>query len=470
MITRRRAIRGLAAAACSVATTEVVALQRAFGVRAPQKGALHAGSMAQGRQSSPNHLRPTIHAARLRSRLEALSLHGRPAGAGFEGGVSRVAYSDADIAGRAYVMDLMREAGVQPRVDPAGNIFARREGSDAGLKPILFGSHIDSVPQGGNFDGDLGSLAAIEILQVLGERSQKTRHPLEIVVWAHEESAAFGRGLAGSRIVAGDFVPADLAQTWNGLTREAAIRKIGGAPDRIAEAARDKGSLHAYLELHIEQGASLHRQSIPIGIVQGIVAIDGFEVVVRGFANHAGTTPMNERQDALVAASHLTLAVREIVTSQPGRQVGTVGRLEVSPNSPNVIPGEVRFSIELRDLSPAKLKELGRAITARAEQIARDTHTRIELKASRHNPPADADTRVQDVIARAAASRTLETVRLPSGAGHDAQMMARLCPMGMIFVPSIDGISHSPRELTAWEDCTRGAEVLLDTVLAIDED
>jgi beta-ureidopropionase / N-carbamoyl-L-amino-acid hydrolase len=445
MMTRRRVLHGLAAAACSAAATRAAAFYQ------PSSA-------------------PAVNPARLRARLEALSVYGRPAGAGFEGGVSRVAYSDADVAARTYVMDLMRDAGVEPRIDPAGNIFARRDGRDRALEPILFGSHIDSVPQGGNFDGDLGSLSAIEVLQVLQERGQHTRHPLEIVVWAHEESAAFNRGLAGSRIVAGDFVPADLSQTWNGMTREDAIRRIGGTPDRIAEAAREKGSLHAYLELHIEQGSTLHRQALQVGVVQGIVAIDGFEAVVRGFANHAGTTPMNERQDALVAASHLTLAVREIVTARRGGQVGTVGRLEVSPNSPNVIPGEVRFSIELRDLSPDKLKDLAALIQARAAQIARDTHTTIELKASRHNPPAAADTRVQDVISKVAQHRGLSTLRMPSGAGHDAQMMARLCPMGMIFVPSVDGISHSPRELTSWDDCRRGAEVLLDTVLAIDED
>jgi N-carbamoyl-L-amino-acid hydrolase len=473
MMTRRHVLAGLGVAACTAATTSVAALHEAFRASAsPGDPVMTAGLVphdsraARRRQSS----RPSVNAARLRARLEALSVYGRPASAGFEGGVTRVAYSDADVAARAYVMGLMREAGVQPRIDPAGNIFARREGREPTLKPLLFGSHIDSVPQGGNFDGDLGSLAAIEVLQMLGEHNHQTRHPLEIVVWAHEESATFGRGLAGSRIVAGDFVQTDLAQTWNGMTREAAIRKIGGAPERIAETARDKGSLHGYVELHIEQGATLHRQSVAVGVVQGIVAIDGFEAIVRGFANHAGTTPMGDRQDALVAAAQLTLAVREIVTSEPGRHVGTVGRLEVSPNSPNVIPGEVRFSIELRDLSPAKLQELGAAITARAEQIARDTRTRIELTPNRHNPPAHADTRVQDVIAGAAQARGFDTLRLPSGAGHDAQMMARLCPMGMIFVPSVDGISHSPRELTTWDDCTRGADVLLDTILAMDED
>ena len=414
--------------------------------------------------------RAEINPGRLRSRLEALSLYGRPEGGTFAAGVSRVAYSDADIAGRRYVLGLMREAGVEPRLDAAGNIFARREGRDASAKPILFGSHIDSVPQGGNFDGDLGSLAAIEVIEVLRERGHVTRHPLETVVWAHEESTAFGRGLAGSRIVAGEVTTADLAQTWNGLTREQAIRRIGGAPDRLAEAAREKGSLHGYVELHIEQGATLHRESIPVGIVQGIVAIDGFDATIAGFANHAGTTPMDQRQDALIAASQLTLAVRDIVTARPGRQVGTVGHIEVSPNSPNVIPGEVRLSIELRDLSAQTLNALAAAITARAEQIARETRTTITLKPSRHNPAATADARLQDLIARAAGRRGLHAIRLPSGAGHDAQMMARLCPMAMIFVPSVDGISHSPRENTSWADCANGATMLLDTVLAIDEE
>jgi N-carbamoyl-L-amino-acid hydrolase len=412
----------------------------------------------------------SINAERLRDRLEALSLHGRPAGSGFEAGVSRVAYSDADVAGRTYVMGLMREAGLEPRIDPAGNIFANRPGTDASLKSILFGSHIDSVPQGGNFDGDLGSLSAIEVLAVLRERRHTTRHPLEIVVWAHEEGVAFGRGLAGSRIVAGDLAPGDLSQTWNGLRRDDAIRRIGGAPERLADATREKGSIHCYLELHIEQGANLHRQSVPVGIVQGIVAIDRYDAIVRGFANHAGTTPMADRQDALIAASQLALAVREIVTREPGRQVGTVGHLEVSPNAPNVIPGEVKMSIELRDLSPARLQNLAQAIRARAGQIASETRTTIEIGLTSHTPPADADTGVQDAIAAAADRLALASMRLPSGAGHDAQMMARLGPMGMIFVPSIDGISHSPRERTSWQDCTRGADMLLQTVLAMDRD
>jgi N-carbamoyl-L-amino-acid hydrolase len=411
---------------------------------------------------------PRADGAALRTRIEALSAFGRPPGGAFGDGVSRVAYSDADVEGRAYVVGLMRAAGLQVRVDPAGNVFGRRPGGDPALPPILFGSHIDSVPSGGNFDGDLGSLAALGAIEACDRAGARTRHPLEMVVWAHEEGVAFGRGLAGSRIVAGDVKAADLDQTWNGMRRADGIRKIGGDPDRIMEARRPKGSFHCYLELHIEQGGTLDRANIPIGIVEGIVAIDRYDVVVTGFANHAGTTPMNERQDALLAAAHLSLAVREIVTREPGAQVGTVGRVDISPNAPNVIPGSARLTIELRDLSTGKLKRLAEGIRVRAREIERATGTSVAISSLSHNPPAIASADVQKGIERAAGSLGLEMRRLPSGAGHDAQMMAQLGPMGMIFVPSVGGVSHSPKELTRWEDCGRGADVLLRAVLEMD--
>jgi N-carbamoyl-L-amino-acid hydrolase len=289
-----------------------------------------------------------------------------------------------------------------------------------------------------------------------------------MVVWSAEEGVAFNRGLNGSRIVAGDVKPSDMDQVWNGMTRADAIRKIGGDPGRIMEAIRRRGSHHCYLELHIEQGGTLERQSIPVGVVEGIVSIDRHEVAVTGFANHAGTTPIADRQDALLAASHLTIAVRQIVSSEPGRQVGTVGRLDVTPNAPNVIPGVVRLTIELRDLSPEKLTRLAERIRLRAAEIARDTKTLIEFTSSNHNAPANAAVEVQRAIEQSAGRLGLASQRMPSGAGHDAQMMAQLSPMGMIFVPSVRGISHSPLELTRWDDCARGADVLLGTVLEMD--
>jgi beta-ureidopropionase / N-carbamoyl-L-amino-acid hydrolase len=409
-----------------------------------------------------------VDARKLRERIERLSTFGRPAGGAFADGVSRVAYSDADVDGRRFVMAEMKAAGLPPRIDPAGNIFGRREGTAPQLPPILFGSHIDSVPNGGNFDGDLGSLGALGALEALAAAGVRTRHPLEMVIWAHEEGFAFGRGLACSRIAAGLITGADMEAVWNGLKRGDAIRKIGGDPDRIFDARRPKGSHHCYLELHIEQGGTLERAAIPVGVVEGIVAIDRYEALVTGFANHAGTTPIAERHDAMLAAAHLTVAVRDAVTRLPGRQVGTVGQIEITPNSPNVVPGLARLSIELRDLSSEKLVALMDDIRARAREIAATTGTTIAFSQAMTAAPAAATTEVQSAIERAAGSLALATARLPSGAGHDAQNMALLGPMGMIFVPSVGGVSHSPKELTHWDDCARGADVLLRTVLEMD--
>ena len=411
---------------------------------------------------------PSIDAARLRNRLERLSYHGRAPGATFADGVNRVAYSTADLTARAWIIDEIKGADIVPRIDPAGNIFARF-GGQPNQPPILFGSHIDSVPTGGNFDGDLGTFAALEVIQAVQAAKMQTRHPLEMVVWAHEESTAFGIGTAASRIVAGDLQAGDMDRVWNGMKRSDAIRRIAGDPERIETAVRGKGTWHSYVELHIEQGGTLDKAKTPIGIVEGIVAIHRYDVVIEGQVNHAGTTPMNERHDAMVAAAQLTLAVREIASRRQGRQVGTVGRVAVEPNSPNVIPGRVTISVEFRDLSEQVLRELGDAVKARGAAIAKETGTTVTFTLASTNPPALATAGVQEAIGRAAAASGLKTMRLPSGAGHDAQQIVKLCPMGMIFVPSVGGISHSPKELTTWDDCANGANVLLKTVLDLDQ-
>ena len=405
-----------------------------------------------------------VNGDRLRQHLEGLSVFGRPAGGTFADGVSRVAYTDADVAGRKYFMELMTQAGLTPRIDTAGNIFGRREGSDTSLPPILFGSHIDSVPSGGNFDGDVGSMSALEVMQTVGEHGIKTRHPLEMVVWQNEEG-----GVVGSKAAAGELTAQDLERvSQSGLKIGDGIRKIGGDPARLAEARRAKGAQACYLELHIEQGGNLAKAGIPIGVVEGIVSIDEYDVEIRGFGNHAGTTPMPDRRNALLAAAKMIEAVQEVVTSEPGRQVGTVGQLEVHPNARNVVPGLVKHSIELRDLSTEKIARLAEKIKARAQEIAKQTNTEITITQVEHDPPAVATPEIQSTIEKAAAQLGLKTMRLPSGAGHDAQMMARLGPMGMIFVPSIGGISHSPKELSRWEDIANGANVLLGTVMRMD--
>jgi N-carbamoyl-L-amino-acid hydrolase len=425
--------------------------------------ALTLAVRASGATAQSSASPPRIDPARLRKSLEDLSAFGRPAGGSFEDGVSRYAYSDADIAGRAYVMGLIRAAGASPKIDAAGNIRARREGSVAGLKPIMIGSHIDSVPNGGNFDGALGSLAAVEILTTLNERQVRLRHPLEVALWSNEEG-----GTIGSEAAAGQLPAASLDLVMNGISRRDGVRRVGGDPDHLDQARIPPGSLAAYVELHIEQSDHLEQAGVKIGVVDGIVAIDEYEVEIIGTPNHAGTTPMADRRNALLAAAKLVEAVQEEVTRLPGRQVGTVGYLQVYPNVRNIVPGRVKCSIELRDLDPAKIGAIGEAIRARAGAIATGTGTQITITKVEGDAPALASRAIQRRIEQAAADLGLSTMHLPSGAGHDAAPMSALAPMGMIFVPSIGGVSHSPKERTTWEDCANGANVLLGTVLKLD--
>jgi N-carbamoyl-L-amino-acid hydrolase len=406
-----------------------------------------------------------INADRLRASLEALARFGRNP----QGGVTRVAWTQADIDARRFVMqELMPAAGLAVRVDPAGSIYGRREGKEK-LPVILFGSHIDSVTEGGNFDGDLGSMAAIEIMRTLSEKKIETRHPLECVVWSNEEGEHFGRGLFGSRAVLGQFEPGELDDhDERGVSIRDAVGGVGGDLSRIREAGRKPGEIAAYLELHIEQGGVLDKAGVPIGVVEGIVGIVRYAVEVSGQANHAGTTPMPDRHDAMVAAARLVVAAREEIVREPGRQVGTVGKLGVHPNVPNIIPGRVDLVLELRDLSMEKVHAIGKRIEVRAAEIAVETGTVIRLSPMSTHEPALASAAIRSIIGREAAAAGLRTMSMPSGAGHDAQMLARIAPMGMIFVPSVGGISHSPKELTSWEDAAGGCEVLYRTVLAID--
>jgi N-carbamoyl-L-amino-acid hydrolase len=382
-----------------------------------------------------------------------------------DGGVSRVAFSEADIAGRDYVKKLMQEAGLTVRVDTAGNILGRRDGSNAKLPPILIGSHIDSVPGGGNYDGDVGVLGAIEVAQTLKEHNVRLKHPLEVVVFADEEG-----GTVGSFAMIGQLQPAALdLMTHSGKTIRDGIRAIGGDPDRLAEAVRKQGDLEAYVELHIEQGAILDESDIDIGVVEGIVGIRWWDVTIEGIPNHAGTTPMNRRRDAMLSAAEFVLAVNRVATSMTGRQVATVGRIRAEPGAPNVIPGKVVLSLEIRDLAADKMAAVYDAIRAEADKIAQARQTPFtfaQLEVS--SEPAPTDVRLQRIIAKAADSLKLTNKVMPSGAGHDAQEIAHIAPTGMIFVPSVGGVSHSPKEFTSQQDMANGANVLLQTVLAID--
>ena len=383
-----------------------------------------------------------------------------------EGGVSRVAFSDADLAGRAYIMDLMRESGLSVRVDTAGNIIGRREGSEAGLPVIMFGSHIDSVPGGGNYDGDVGVIGAIEVVQLLKENGISTRHPLEVVSFTDEEG-----GLTGSRAMVGKLSDSTLeVMSHSGMTIRDGIRKVGGDPNRLDLAERTPGELLAFIELHIEQGAFLDEENIDIGVVEGIVGIRWWDVTIEGFANHAGTTPMNKRWDAMVSAAELTLAINHVATTMAGRQVATVGRIRAEPGAPNVIPGEVVLSLEIRDLDAWKIQQVFERIQLEAKQIADVRFTPIRFsEIDVASPPAPTDQQMRRIISSSADELGMSFKLMPSGAGHDAQDMTHIAPTGMIFVPSVNGVSHSPKEFTSPEDMANGASVLLKTVLSIDD-
>jgi beta-ureidopropionase / N-carbamoyl-L-amino-acid hydrolase len=402
-----------------------------------------------------------VNGARIIRNLYSLSEFGKNP----QGGVSRVAYSDADRQGRDYVMTLMRTAKLDTSIDFAGNIIGRRPGSASTLPPLVFGSHIDTVPEGGNYDGVVGSLGAVEVAQTLSEHNLTTRHPLELIIFQNEEG-----GLIGSRALDGELTEQELdLVSRSGKTIRDGIKFIGGDPSRLAEVKRKRGEVAAFLELHIEQGGTLDSEKVNIGIVEGIVGINWWDVTIEGFANHAGTTPMNQRRDALLTAARFIELVNRIVTSVPGRQVGTVGRIQALPGAPNVIPGKVVLSLELRDLDASKIKMLYEKIRAEAQQIARTSNTSIAFKEINVNVPAPTDRRIRKVIADSASELGLTTKLLPSGAGHDAQDMALLGPVGMIFVPSVSGISHSPKEFSHPADVANGANVLLHTLLKLDQ-
>jgi beta-ureidopropionase / N-carbamoyl-L-amino-acid hydrolase len=401
-----------------------------------------------------------VNGRRVNDHLRELSEFGKNP----QGGVSRVAYSDADLRGREYAMKLMREAGLDVSVDAAGNIIGRRAGNDASMKPLVIGSHIDSVPEGGDYDGDVGSMGAIEVAQTLAEKNVALRRPLEVIIFQNEEG-----GTIGSHAIAAGLTEKELSIVTNSRkTIREGVKFIGGDPDRIAGVVRKPGDVAAYLELHIEQGGVLHSEKISIGVVEGIVGISWWDVTIEGFANHAGATPMNRRRDALLAAAKYIEAVNRVVTSVPGRQVGTVGKIQAFPGAYNVIPGKVITSLELRDLDAEKTRMLFEKILSEVREIEKATGTKFEFKHVISTPPAPTDVRLRRVIDEAAKQLGFTTRPMPSGAGHDAQEMSRLGPTGMIFIPSVDGISHSPREFSRPEDITNGVNVLLGALLKLD--
>lgn len=399
------------------------------------------------------------------ARVNATMTHMKTFGSNADGGSDRVAYSAHNDAALTYLSGLMGESGLQAHIDVAGNLVGRREGRVHGLAAIITGSHIDTVPNGGHYDGIVGAMAAIEVARTLFEAEIVMDHPLEIIIWSNEEG-----GKTGSRSINGSVKNHEFSLPSLGDKNLGdGIRFIGGNPDDILSNVRKPGEIAALIELHIEQGAILDREGISIGVVEGIVGIKRWNISIDGFANHAGTTPMNQRHDAMLSAALLIVKIREIISADPGSQVGTVGRIQASPGAPNVIPGKVVFSLEIRDLSMQKIDRLFAQIQDAAADLDGDSATEVTFEHFYTSHAAITDERFKTLINDSADELGLSSLHMPSGAGHDAQSLGGIAPLGMIFVPSREGISHAPGEFTSEQQITDGANVLLKTIIGLDQ-
>ena len=396
---------------------------------------------------------------RLLARLEALAEVGAIAG----GGVSRLALTDADKAGRDLVVSWMEGLGLAVTIDRIGNILATRAGTEDG-PPVMTGSHIDTVAAGGRYDGNLGVLAGLEIMTVLNEAGIETRWPLAVGVFTNEEGARFQPDMMGSGVHQGALDLDEMLATTgiDGTTLGESLRRIGyaGAVDCGAVRAR------AFVELHIEQGPVLEEQGVTIGAVEGVQGISWSELTLTGVANHAGTTPLRLRHDAGYAAAAIACAARDIARDMGGDQVATVGALALVPNLVNVVAKEAVLTVDLRNTDEALLREAEARLAAEVARIAENEGVGVARRRLARLEPVAFDPAMIDLVAATAARLGNSVRRMPSGAGHDAQMFAPNCPTAMIFVPSKDGISHNAAEYTAPEDLRAGAEVLLQVLLA----
>ncbi len=385
-------------------------------------------------------------------------------GATPKGGVKRLALSEVDGAGRAVFRGWCEAAGLAVRTDAMGNMFARREGRDPARPPVLFGSHLDSQPTGGKFDGALGVIAGLEVMRTLNELGIQTEAPVELVNWTDEEGARFGKAMMGSGVWSGAFTQAET----EALVDPDGIR-LGDALDAIGARGETPAApfpADSYFELHIEQGPILEREGKTIGIVTGGQAQIWYDAVVTGQDSHAGTTPPGARRDALVGAARIIDLVDRTMRARGELGRGTVGQLFVVPNSRNVIPGEVRFSVEFRHPDEAELSRIAAQFPRDAGFIARDSDVTLELTERVRIPAQPFDPACVALVRDAAARLGYPAREIVSGAGHDAIFVAPLVPTAMIFTPCRDGLSHNEAESIEPEQAEAGCQVLLEAVLA----
>jgi beta-ureidopropionase / N-carbamoyl-L-amino-acid hydrolase len=411
----------------------------------------------------------TINKRRLLRDLNAVSR----IGIGDHGSVTRLVFSIKELRGRQFLIHLMRQAGLQIHIDRIGNIFGRLDGSNPKAPAVLVGSHLDTVLHGGKFDGTMGVIGALEAVRALKEQKVMLRSPVEVVCFVGEESSRFGYSTLGSSLVAGEVHGADLSNAADaqGTRLEDILSSLGIYRSNLRSMRRDPASVKAYLELHIEQGPILEAKKKPIGVVTSIAAPTRFRVVFTGQADHSGTTPMEMRKDALVAASELVVAVEKISRRysrmEKGRVVGTVGAMKIEPGVINAIPGKAELSVDIRSITASAKNRVVRLVQAKIREIARRRHVRIEILPIREENPVPLDKRLVHLLKECCETKGIAYEVMPSGAGHDAMQMAKITPSGMLFIPSRRGISHSPLEWSDPEDICLGTQLLLDSIVRV---
>jgi beta-ureidopropionase / N-carbamoyl-L-amino-acid hydrolase len=406
------------------------------------------------------------NATRLQRTIDDLGAFGYREGHG----VTRPSLSAEDMAGRRYVIDLMAEAGLTVRVDPVGNIIGTRLGLEPALPPVATGSHIDTVVEGGKYDGMVGVLGGIEVARLFDEAGLSTLRSLEVIAFTGEEQGGFRTGTKGSKAMAGKLTPDHLRQ-WRdeqGVSFWDSLAQAGYHPENLAEAARPPGSLFAYVELHIEQGKILEDAGKSVGIVTAIAGLTQYRVQIKGSPDHSGGTPMELRRDALVAAAEMVLAVERLARSESvHRTVGTVGDLRVSPGMTVVVPGKAELWIDVRGVDDASKRRVLAGIDDTLTEVCGRRGLACERSVIIDDQALPMSRLVIDELRAAGRDLGLEPLAMPSGANHDARHLAAITEVGMLFVPSVGGVSHSPEEYTAIKDICAGVQVLAHALLRL---
>lgn len=388
-----------------------------------------------------------------------------------DGTHTRMAYSKEDLKGREIFKGYFEQLGLHPRIDAAGNMIVRMEGKNPSLPAILIGSHLDTVPDGGKYDGVLGCVGGLGVCETVIESGYMLNHPVEVIVFTDEEGFRFGNGLLGSSAICGlDTEVSENDEDLYGEPRSEVMKAYGIQISDIPKAKKERESVHCFLELHVEQGASLDKSGISIGVVSSIAGVSRYEVTIHGEANHAGSTAMTDRKDALVAAAGFIGKVPEIVKECGNTfTVATVGTIKVHPNSVNVIPGSCTFQLEIRDQDEGMIETVEKTLKNLLDSICEEGGYTYDFTPISYHAPAPMSDWVKGAVESAVNELGYDYTVIPSGAFHDALIMSSVFPTGMIFVPSVNGISHSREELTLEEDIKKGLDVLLMTVLEADK-